>query len=158
MLVIAAVSAVSVVPRVAAHSLTDPSYWGLAGYLLVTVLLIRRPSSGWGEGGARRRLVLAFLVGLPLVYVADRIRFGGSPVELIVELVGLGLWVGVAVLARRNATFLWLGCVGHTLWDALHFGRVGFVPEWYVAACLVADMAVGSVVLVSLEEEGVASP
>lgn len=44
-----------------------------------------------------------------------------------------------AYSARDSDVPLWLGCAAHGLWDALHFGRVGFIPEWYAASCMAAD-------------------
>ena len=44
----------------------------------------------------------------------------------------------------------WVLCVGHAAWDALHFDRVGFVPDWYVAACLAVDIGLGAFVLLNL--------
>ena len=41
---------------------------------------------------------------------------------------------------------LWLGCVVHGVRDVLHFGRVEFIQDWYVAACL----GLGAIVLLSL--------
>lgn len=150
LLVFATLAALAVVPDWPHRHLTDPSYWGVIGFLLLAVVMLGRRAGSWGAGSANRRTVLAFLVLVPVVYVADRIRFGGSGVELGLQLGGLATWVVLAVVARRSDLALWLGCVLHALWDAAHFGRVSFVPEWYAAACLAADVGLGASVLVWL--------
>lgn len=95
-------------------------------------------------------MVAFFLVGLPLIYVADWLRFGGSGPELWVELTGLALWISLAFYARRSDLILWLGCAAHALWDAAHYARVEFVPDWYMAACIAADVGIGAFVLMSV--------
>jgi hypothetical protein len=87
-----------------------------------------------------------------MVYVADWLRFGGSEYELAVQLAGLALWLWAAHAARSSDTVLWVGCVAHGLWDAAHFGRASFIPEWYAAACLAADVGLGAFVLIELKE------
>ncbi len=146
----ASLAALAVVPDWPHRHLDDPSYWGLVGYLIVFSLFLVRPRASWAVGGSARRIIQLFRLGLPLVYVADWLRFGGTSLELVAELAGLGLWVVLAVLARRSDIALWSGCVGHAAWDALHFDRVGFVPEWYVAACLAVDIGLGAFVLLNL--------
>jgi hypothetical protein len=147
---LATLAALAVVPDWPYRHLTDPSYWGVMGFLVLVVLILGRRVGPWTPGSANRRTVLAFLVLVPVVYVADWFRFGGSGVELALQLGGLASWVILAVIARRSDLVLWLGCVLHALWDAAHFGRVGFVPEWYAAACLAADVGLGASVLVWL--------
>jgi hypothetical protein len=45
---------------------------------------------------------------------------------------------------RRAPWLLAAGIAGHgLLWDAWHFNRGGFVPDWYVLACLVVDLTFG---------------
>jgi len=50
--------------------------------------------------------------------------------------------VAIAALAARYDRVLWLGCAGHAMWDVLHFERVSYVPDRYVAACIAADPGV----------------
>lgn len=157
LLVVTTLAALSVVPEWPFSRLDDPSYWGLLGYLVVFVLLLVRRDAGWSERAPNRRVVRLFLVGAALVYVADWLRFGGTGVELGVELVGLGVWSALALRAGRSDLALWGGCVAHALWDGLHFGRVDFVPDWYVAACLAVDVGLGAFVLLRLAGAGAAS-
>lgn len=154
LLCMATVAAVALIPDWPHRHLDDPSYWGVIGYGLIFALLVLRRKAAWRAGGPNRRLLLAFLVGLPLIYVANRLRFGGSEAEMAVELGGLGIWAALAWFARRSDAALWLGCVAHSLWDALHFGRVGFVPDWYVAACLAVDVGLGAYVILNLRDAG----
>jgi hypothetical protein len=152
LLIITAAAALAVVPEWTAASLTYPSYWGLSGFLLLAALLLLRPGRSWSPGSANRRLVVTFLVVVQMIYVAGWLRFGGSPVELGIQLGGLGLWWFLAAMGRRSDAALWIGCALHGLWDALHYGRVDFVPEWYGALCIVVDVAVGAFVLLRLKE------
>jgi hypothetical protein len=150
MLTLAAVAVLAVVPEWPLAGFMDPSYWGVVGVLAFTVLMVLGRRDSWSPGSLNRRLVLAFLVALQLLYLAHWLRFGGSSLELGVQLGGLTLWLVLAALGRRSDTPLWLACVLHGVWDAVHFGRVDFVPQWYAAACGVADIAVGSYVLMQL--------
>jgi hypothetical protein len=149
-LALAAVTVLAVIPEWPLAGLTDPSYWGLVGFVVLVLLILVGRKNSWSPGSLNRRLVLAFLVALPLLYLAHWLRFGGSSLELGIQLGGLAAWLLLAVLGRRSDTPLWLGCVLHGLWDAVHFGRVGFVPQWYGAACIVADVALGAFVLIQL--------
>jgi len=149
-LALAGVAALAVVPEWSLTGLTDPSYWGVVGFFTLVLLILGGRRRSWSPGSVNRRLVLAFLVALPLLYLAHWLRFGGSSLELAVQLGGLVLWLTFAALGRRSDMPLWLGCVLHGLWDAVHFARVGFVPEWYGAACIVADFAFGAFVLMRL--------
>lgn len=157
LLVLAALSALAVVPDWPHRHPGDPSYWGLVGGLLVIGLALLRSSRPWTRGSTNRRLIQLFLLGLPVVYVADWIRWDGSPGELLVQVIGLAVWAGLAIRAGRSDMALWIGCASHALWDALHFGRAGFVPDWYVVACVAADLGLGAFVLLSLHEPGTAA-
>ena len=66
----------AVVPDWPHRHLDDPSYWGLLAYLVVFVLVLALTSGGVGRTG--RALLRVFLFGLPLIYVANWVRFGGS--------------------------------------------------------------------------------
>jgi hypothetical protein len=150
LLILATLAALAVVPDWPHRNVTDPNYWGVVAFLVLVLFFMGRRPSSWKPGSANRRTILAFLALVPTIYVADWLRFGGSLLELGIELVGLGLWVFLAVIARRSDIALWLGCALHGLWDAAHFGRVGFVPEWYAAACIAADLGLGAFVLIHL--------
>ncbi len=151
---LATLAALSVVPDWPHRHLDDPSYWGLLGYLAVFLsLCVRRPRT-FATDTSDRRLIRLFLLGLPLVFVADWLRFGGSTAELGIELLGLAIWVGLAFRSGRSDLALWMGCAAHAVWDGLHYGRVDFVPGWYVTACLAADIGLAAFVLLVLRGEG----
>ncbi len=148
-LVAATVSLPWVVPVSPLRHLDDPGYLGVLGFGLTLGVLalgavLKTPAAD--------RLVwwclLAFLVGMPLVYVADWLRFGGSYPWLAVELAGLALFGALALLAvRRSPWFLAAGILGHALWDAAHYGRTAFVPDWYALGCFLIDVGLGLYVL-----------
>jgi hypothetical protein len=146
-LAVAALAVAAVVPEWPLAGVTNPSYWGVAGFLVFVLLVLFGGGTSWSPGSLNRRLVITFLVGLQLVYVANWMRFGGSSLELGVQLGGLLVWLAFAAVGRRSDTALWIGCVLHGLWDAVHFGRIEFVPQWYGALCIAADVAVGAYVL-----------
>lgn len=150
-LIVTTFAALVMVPDWPHRHLQDPSYWGVAGFVVVVLRILYRPDGSWAQGGANRRTVRIFLAGLPLIYVADWLRFGGSGWELAIQAAGLGVWVFLAVRARSSDLALWFGCVAHGLWDAAHFGHVSFVPQWYVAACIAADVGLGAYVLLQLK-------
>ncbi len=153
LLALTAVAVMVAIPEWPLAGLTDPSYWGLVGFLVLVLLILVARKDSWSPGSLNRRLVVAFLVALPLLYLAHWLRFGGSSLELGIQLGGLAVWLLLAALGRRSDTPLWLGCVLHGLWDAAHFGRVDFVPEWYGAACMVADVGLGAFVLMQLTSQ-----
>ncbi len=152
LLVLATVAALAVVPDWPHRHLANPSYWAVGGFVVLTVRLLSRSRRSWEPGGAARLVVIAFLALVPIVYVADWFRFGGSGPELGLQLAGVALWLWAALAARTSDTVLWVACIAHALWDAIHFGRVSFIPEWYAAACLAADMGLGAFVLLELRE------
>lgn len=153
-LALATIAVLLVVPDWPHRHLDDPSYWGLIGYLVVFLAVFARGSASWSARSANRRMIRLFLVGLPAIYVANRLRFGGSAAELAVQGAGLLLWLTFAVRASRSDLVLWFGCTAHAVWDAAHFGRVDFVPVWYVSLCLAADIGLGAFVLLCLRDAG----
>lgn len=152
-LCIAALAALTAVPDWPYRHLDDPSYWGVLGYLALFLLLLARQGSGRKLRPSSRRSLRLLLVGLPLVYVANRIRFGGTPTDLAIELAGLGIWTGLALAARRSDLVLWTGIAAHAVWDGLHFGRGGYIPDWYVTACVAVDIGTAAFVVLWLETE-----
>lgn len=147
LLAVATVAALAVVPDWPHRHLGNPSYWAVVGFLVLVIRLLARPRALWDPGGANRRVILVFLAVVQLIYVANWVRYGGSLWELGIETGGLGIWVVLVLMARQSNRALWLGCAAHGIWDALHFDRVGFVPEWYAASCMAADVGIGAFVL-----------
>lgn len=150
LLLAATASALAMVPDSPHRHLDEPAYWGLIGFLVVIVLILGRASVSFSRGGGSRRIIRAFIVGVQVIYVASWMRWGGTAGQLAFQLGGMCAWIALAWRAGRSDLALWGGCVAHALWDAVHFGRVGFIPDWYVAACLAADLGLGAFVLLTL--------
>lgn len=132
-----------IVPDWPLRHLDDPSHWGILGYAGTLALLAVR---GWWahDDPSRRRPLLWFLVAMPVIYLADWLRFGGRPAWLVVELAGAGAyWVCARLAVTRSVWYLPVGIAGHALWDIAHYGRAAFVPDWYALGCAVVDVAMG---------------
>ena len=153
LLILSTVAVLAIVPDWPHRHPDDPSYWGVTGFVALAIVLLAARGRSWAPGGGARRAVVTFLALVQLVYVANWLRHGGSGVALGVQLAGLVAWLGAAFAARRSDVVLWAACVVHALWDAGHFARVGFTPEWYAAACLAADIGLGAFVLLELRLE-----
>jgi hypothetical protein len=98
-----------------------------------------------------RNLLAGFLVAMPLVYVARYLfaSSGGAANHwLWVEVLGTIIFVALAVLGvKRSPWFLAIGMVLHGVaWDAWHYRKSSYIPDWYVIACLAVDLAVGAYV------------
>ncbi len=141
-----------IVPEFPLAHLDDPSHWGVIGYA-VTVVVIGARVLGRLSAATERRWMVSFLIGMPLIYVANWRRFGGTGGWLSVELFGVFLYGAVAWLSlRRSPWFLPVGIAGHGLWDGAHYDKTDFVPNWYVVGCLVVDVAVAVYLATRLSE------
>ena len=141
---LATISLYPLVPDNPLNHLDNPNYWGVIGYvtIFVTVVTLRVYE---GLSNESERLVLTvFLAGMPLIYVADWIRFDGMSLWIIVELAGLSIYAIIAYLSTKKYFILLpIGLAGHGLWDLLHFNQGLYVPNWYVLACAIVDCAIG---------------
>ena len=46
---------------------------------------------------------------------------------------------------KRSPWFLAIGMALHGLaWDAWHYRKSNYIPDWYVIACLAVDLAFGA--------------
>ncbi|MFN1834269.1 hypothetical protein AB2B38_003310 [Balneola sp. MJW-20] len=153
LLLLATTAALAVIPDWPIFHLDNPSYWSMMGFLYLTIGLVVLPDSSWKKGSTNRNLIIAFLAIVQLVYIANWIRYGESETDLIIQVVGSILWLIFAFKARQSNSVLWLGCILHALWDAAHFGRVEFIPDWYATACLAADIGIGAFVLLSISDD-----
>ena len=132
------------VPDNPVHHLDNPNYWGVMGYVAIfaTVVILRLNESLSIE--LERSILTVFLAGMPLIYVADWVRFDGTSFWIIVELIGLSIYAAIAYLSNKKYLILLpIGIAGHGLWDLLHFNQDLYVPNWYVLACAIIDIAVG---------------
>ena len=138
-LAVIVVTALIFVPALPFLHLDDPSHWGVLGFAATAALLLSPSADRW----SRRRLhviLTVFVIALPVIYVANAIRWNGGMTGLTVELVGLVIWCGLAIAALRRPLLLPIGIALHAIWDAAHFGHVDYVPEWYIIACIAADL------------------
>ena len=67
------------------HHLDNPNYWGVVGYVAVfaTVVILRLNESLSIE--LERSILTVFLAGMPLIYVADWVRFDGTSFWIILK-------------------------------------------------------------------------
>ena len=151
-LILAAVTALAVVPDWPHRHLTEPAYWGMLGFTVVVLALLVHRHRSWRPGGANRRVVLLFLVGLPLIYLAAALVGEAGVGPLVRQSLGLAIWLILAAAARRWMPALWVGCAAHALWDVSHYGRAAYIPDWYVVACIAADLGVAGFVALQLQD------
>lgn len=140
------------VPGFPRFYLDDPNRWAVAACVVVIAVMLLR---GWRSRGVEPHVhaLTAILMALPLVYVADWIRFGGSALWLLVELLGVALFWGFAWAAvKKGPRFLAWGIGIHAGWDLMHFGASEYVPDWYVIACVIIDVALALVTLLLIRE------
>lgn len=115
----------------------------LAGAAFVTLVEWRggrRTHQIYGVG-----LVIAALVFVVFAFVGSADDWTGT------EMGGLFVFAAIAVGGiRRYPLLLALGWLLHVGWDAfLHSGPdVGFLPAWYVPACIGFDLVVAGAILV----------
>ena len=146
-LVLVTLVALLFVPDLPTRHLDDPSHWGVLGFLGVAGFIAFQKT--WDlENGLMRGLFTLFLAGLPAIYVANWLRWGGSSEALWLELFGLAFWVGLAILSRWRTDIIWIGVALHAVWDAFHFGHTSYVPDWYIIACIAADLGLAGFLLV----------
>jgi hypothetical protein len=129
------------------HSLAhagDPVHLAAFAGIATSIAIAMLRCAGIRGSSAERILLALFLGGMPFVYVASWL-VAPEPGWLAIELVGIGVYVPLAVLGMtRSAWFLAVGIIAHGLgWDLWHHGRTTFVPDWYTVGCLVADVGIG---------------
>lgn len=144
-----------IVPDNPLAHLLEPPYFAVSAFGLILVCLaLLRPL---GARGLRheRFLLTAFLIGMPLIYVAAVLLHGRSWPWLALEMGGLALYGAVAYWGAARA-FRWLaiGIAAHALWDLAHYGRTDYIPDWYVIACVLVDTTLGFFVWSRLARHG----
>jgi hypothetical protein len=137
------------------HPWTDPCQLAVVlGAVTMVALFIAR---FWGRRGRaiERQWLAAFLVGMPLVYVASLLATRGPKEECWVEselfgvaAFGVLAWLGL----RRSSWFLVWGIAVHGLaWDSWHLGSdTPYVPSWYARSCLLVDLGIAFYLAVRL--------
>ena len=147
----ASLALVWIVPENPLAHLDDPSHWGVIGYVLTVWRLVALRSDRLDRPSGAHRILIGFLIGMPIIYLADWVRFGGSLGYLWVEVGGALLyWTIAAAAVVRSYRVLSAGIAGHALWDLLHLGTADYVPEWYAFGCALVDVAVGLFVILNV--------
>lgn len=142
MVLLATLGLILLVPDSPLKHLDNPSYWGVIGYLLILIYVVilrflKQPL-------VHERMVLTlFLAGMPLIYLANWMRFDGASLWILFEILGLLLYGGLALFSKKHLVLLSIGIAAHGLWDLLHYDQELYVPNWYVLACAIVDLAVG---------------
>jgi len=140
-LVLATGSLYWILPGLPFAQLDDPGQWGVIGYFL-TLLTLLRARFRWLRHRRLRLWLVAFLCAMPVVYVAYWLRYAGPREWLWIELGGLVVFWAIAWAAATISPWLLVaGIGGHAIWDYGHWGRVEFVTDWYALACFVVDIA-----------------
>ena len=143
--VVTMIAAALLVPELSVGLLGQPAFWAvIGGAVTLTVITILR--SQGRRGTAVERVVLAtFLFLMPTVYLASWLRSGGEITWFWIELSGQVGFGALAVLGLRRSPWLLAAGIGAhgLLWDAWHYGRTPFMPDWYAIACAVVDVGAG---------------
>src|SRR5215475_11482040 len=120
---------------------------GLTAVIVAVALVILRclPKRRWR---LERLIYAVFLAAMPFIYLAAALKRGSS-FDIAIELVGVPVFVGLAVFGNYKAFLaLALGLVAHGLgWDLWHHGSHSYIASWYPSACLVVDLALGFLVV-----------
>jgi len=140
-LILATIVAIALVPGGAWTAFGAPTTLAVYGFLITLPLLAltRLLRAVFLE-----RLVFAvFLAVMPIVYVAASLKAGGA--TLRVELVGIPIYVTLAILGMKRPLLLAAGIVLHGLgWDVWHSLYTGTVPVWYAWVCMIIDLGIGA--------------
>lgn len=85
---------------------------------------------------------------MPFIYLAAALKRGSS-FDIAIELVGVPLFVGLAVFGYyKSFLVLGLGLAAHGLgWDLWHHGSAFYIASWYPSACLLVDLALAFLIV-----------
>lgn len=129
----------------------DPCLLAAAATVPLIIILWLTRWRGLRAVNVERRVLAAFLVGMPLVYVA-RYLFAsqghGADFGLWVEVLGVFIFAVLAVLCVKHSPwFLAIGIGLHGLaWDSWHLRNSTFMPGCYAIACFEMDLVLGAYV------------
>jgi hypothetical protein len=140
--VLATFAAALLVPDLSLSLISQPVFGAVVGCGIALTLVTVVRAQGRRGSRLERRCLAFFLLLMPTVYLASWLRFGGGSGWLAAELAGQVIF-GVLAIAglRRWPWLLAIGIAGHgLLWDAWHYGRTPFMPDWYALACAIVDV------------------
>jgi len=143
---VAQLGAVGLSPSSPAENWREPPYFAVLGDVLVTVLLVglrfMRPRKARLELG----LLAAFLASMPLIYTwAAVLAADASGVR--VEALGVLVFWLIAYRGLKRPLWLAVGIAAHGVaWDAWHWHRCAYIPDWYALGCSLADFGIGAYV------------
>ncbi|HTE51058.1 MAG TPA: hypothetical protein VK698_09340 [Kofleriaceae bacterium] len=128
-------------------ALADPCHHAAIAAAITIAILWATRRLGRRGVAIERQVMAAFLIGMPLIYIARWLLTGGGhgadggPLWLGIELLGLPLYAGLALAGlRRSPWFLVAGIAAHGLaWDSWHLASA-YIPAWYAIACLIVDV------------------
>ena len=148
LLVVATLAALVLIPLGSWRTFFDPCHLAAISALATTATLFYTRNRGPRAVRFERKVMAAFLAGMPLVYVSTLLLSddrGGLALELAaVPIYGTMAWLGL----RRWPMLLAIGIALHGLaWDAWHLSN-RVVPPWYAAGCLILDLAMAIYVAV----------
>jgi hypothetical protein len=148
LLLVATLAALVLIPLASWRTFFDPCHLAAISALATTATLFYTRNRGPRAMRFERKVMAAFLAGMPLVYVAT-LLFSDDKSGLVLELVAVPLYGAMAWIGlKRWPMAIAIGIALHGLaWDAWHLsGRV--VPPWYAAGCLILDVAMAIYVAV----------
>jgi len=114
------------------------------GVVVVAVALVVLRSLHKHRWRFERLIYAGLWAAMPFIYLAAALKRGSS-LDIAIELVGVPLFVGLAVSGYyKSFLVLGLGLAAHGLgWDLWHHGSSSYIASWYPSACLLVDLALG---------------
>ena len=130
--VLTMVAAALLVPDLSVSLLGQPVFGAIVGGALILAVVTVLRAQGRRGTTLERWTMALFLFLMPPVYLTSWLRFGDGRGWLWVELAGQTLFGALAVAGLLR--WPWLLAVGigahGLLWDAWHYGRAPFMPDW----------------------------
>ncbi len=123
-------------------ALADPCHQAAIAAAATIVILFATRLIGPRAIPFERTLMAAFLIAMPLVYVASWLTTGGgATMWLWIEIAGVPVYAALAILGlKRSPWFLVAGIAAHGVaWDAWHLGSA-YIPDWYAIGCLLVNV------------------
>jgi hypothetical protein len=124
----------------------DPCHLGVLGGVACTAALTVTGFMGERALAFERLVAAVFLFVMPPIYVSSFLIApvpGGSAPWLFIELAAVPLYGALAIAGYRGRfALLPIGIAAHGIgWDAWHYARSAYIPDWYSIACLELDIA-----------------